>query len=90
MSNAFVGIISSRGLESLVPETEHALPFLVRRAYRRHPPEAVCYWAVMDEVVAEEVRRQLRGQCHEDAFLVLRTLSERFGTIPPPLDDDAG
>lgn len=90
MSNAFVGIISSRGLESMVPETEHALPFLIRRAYRQQPPEAVCYWAVMDEAVAEEVHRQLRGQCHEDAFLVLRTLAECFGTVPPPSDDDTG
>jgi hypothetical protein len=90
MSKAFVGIISSRGLESMVPETDHALPFLIRRAYRREPPETVCYWAVMDEAVAEEVRRQLQGHCHEDAFLVIQTLAECFGTIPPPLEDDAG
>jgi hypothetical protein len=88
MGKSFVGIISPRGLESLIPETEHAVPFLVRRAYRRRTAKAVCYWAVVDESVADQVRRQLGGHCHEDAFLVLRTLAEDFGTIPPPFDDD--
>lgn len=90
MVNSFVGIISRRGLESLVPETEHAVPFLVRRAYRRRPTEAVCYWAVMEESAAEQVRRQLHGHRHEDAFFALRALAEHFGTILLPSDDDTG
>ena len=89
MANSFVGIISPRGLELLLPETEHALPFLVRRAYRRRPTEAVCYWAVMQDSAAAEVRRQLQGRRREDAFLALRALADFFGTIPPPTDDDS-
>jgi hypothetical protein len=40
----------------------------------------------MDDAVADEVRRQLGGERREDAFLVLRTLAEDFGAIPPPFD----
>jgi hypothetical protein len=43
----------------------------------------------MNDAVAEEVRRELAVHRHEDAFLVLRTLAEDFGTIPPPYDDDS-
>jgi hypothetical protein len=88
MRNCFVGIISPRGLESLVPETDHAVPFLARRAYRRRPTEAVCYWAVMEDSAAEHVRRQLLRHHNEDAFLALRALAEHFGTIPPQSDQD--
>ena len=30
MNNSYLGIITSRGLETLVVETEHAAPFLLR------------------------------------------------------------
>ena len=89
MVNSFVGIISPRGLESLLPETEHALPFLVRRAYRKRPTEAVCYWAVMQDSAVAEVRRQLQEHRPEEALLALRALAEYFGTIPPPTDEDS-
>ena len=88
MVNSYVGIITSRGLESLYPETEHAVPFLARRAHRGGPTEAVCYWAVLQDSVAAEVERQLRGRHHEDALVTLRALAEHFGTIPPPPAED--
>ena len=91
MVNSYVGIISRRGLESLLPETEHAVPFLVRRAYRRRPTEAVCYWAVMQDTAARKVKRQLQWKRYEDALLTLRTQAAHFGTISPPcVDEDAG
>ena len=91
MVKSYVGIISSRGLESLLPETEHAVPFLIRRAYRRRPTEAVCYWAVMQDTVAGEVKRQLEWKRYADALLTLRTLATYFGTISPPcVDGDVG
>lgn len=70
MARSYVGIISPRGLESLLPETEHAVPFLVRRAYGRRSGEAVCYWAVMPDSTARQVETQLEARFHEDAFLV--------------------
>lgn len=90
MVNSYVGIISGRGLESLVPETEHAVPFLVRRAYRRPTSEAVCYWAVMQDEVAREVQGHLQRCRHDDALLALRRHAAHFGTILPPHSEDTG
>ena len=88
MARSYVGIISPRGLESLLPETEHAVPFLVRRAYGRRPGEALCYWAVMPDSTARGVELQLQAHFHEDAFYRLRGEAAHFGTILPFGVDD--
>ena len=90
MVNCYVGIISCKGLESLFPETEHAVPFLLRRAYRRQPTEALCYWAVMQDTAAREVQCRLERRRHEEALFTLRTLAADFGTILPPSFEDTG
>ena len=90
MLSSFVGTISRRGLESLYPETEHAVPFLIRRAYRSSPTREICYWAVMQDAVALQVQHQLVCERREDAFLILRALADYFGTISSDqMDDDA-
>lgn len=89
MARSYVGTISRRGLESLLPETEHAVPFLIRRAYRRRPTEAVCYWAVMDDTTARDVEEQLRWQWYEEALLTLQVRAMDIGTILPPYAEDA-
>ena len=90
MVSCYVGIISRRGLESLWPETEHAVLFLLRRAYRRQPTEAVCYWAVMQDTAARHVQRQIHWQCHREALFTLRTVAADFGTILPASFEDTG
>ena len=90
MVRCYVGTISRRGLESLFPETEHAVPFLVRRAYRRRPTEAVCYWAVLPDAAARDVQRQLQWHDHEEALATLCGQASYFGTIPPSASEDAG
>lgn len=90
MVKCYVGTISRRGLESLFPETEHAMPFLTRRAYRRRPTESVCYWAVLPDTVARDVQRQLQWQHHEEALATLYGQAAYFGTIPPSASEDAG
>jgi hypothetical protein len=87
MVRSYVGIISRRGLELLLPETEHAVPFLLRRAYCRHSAGAICCWAVMQDAAAGEVQRQLLFRRYEDAFLSLRVKAACFGTILPPSAD---
>ena len=89
MGRSYVGIISARGLESVLPETDHAVPFLVRRAYGRRSGEAVCYWAVMPDSTARAVELQLQAHLHEDAFRKLRGEAAHFGTILPSGVDDA-
>lgn len=87
MVKCYVGTISRRGLESLFPETPHAVPFLVRKAYRRRPTEAVCYWAVLPDTAAREVKRQLQWCEYEEALATLRGQAACFGTIPPTAED---
>jgi hypothetical protein len=88
--NSYVGIISRRGLESLLPDGEHAAPFLVRRACRRQPTEAICYWAVMQDTAAKEVERQLQWQLYENALATLHECAKHFGTFLPPEFEDTG
>jgi hypothetical protein len=88
MVNSYVGIISRRGLESLLPETEHAVLFLLRRVCRKYCGEASCYWAVMQDSAASEIQRHLQWRRYEDALLALRTRATYFGTIAPSDSDD--
>ena len=90
MVECYVGIISRRGLESLLPETKHAIPFLLRRAYRRQPTEAICYWAVMQKTAAQDVQRQLQLRRHEEALFILRARAAHFGEILPPCSEEMG
>jgi len=83
MIRSYVAIISRLGLEYLVPETEHAVPFLLRRAHRRRAVQAVCYWAVMQDRTAREVARCLQCRRYDDAFLALCAQAACFGPILP-------
>ena len=83
MVKCYVGTISPRGLESLFLETEHAVPFLVRRAYRRRPTEAVCYWAVLPDAAAREVQCQLQWHDHQEALATLCGQAAYSGPSPP-------
>lgn len=89
MARCYLGIITPRGLETLVPETEHATPFLLRRAYRRRPTLAVCCWAVLAEPAAVQVRQQLELQQFRDALVTLNDEAVYMGTLLPPAAEDA-
>ena len=89
MAKCYVGTISGRGLESFVQETDNAVTFLARRAYRRKPPRAVCYWVVVEEDVARQVWQQMQVQRRDQAYLTLRAQAKEFGTILPPDFEDA-
>ena len=66
------------------------MPFLLRRAYRLQPTEAVCYWAVMHDTTAREVQRQLQWRRHQDALATLHGQATYFGTFLPPDFEDTG
>jgi hypothetical protein len=86
MINSYVGIASQEGLEVFVPEHEHVVRFLARRAGRRH---AACYWAVMPEEAAAEVRRLLDlGEPYE-ALLALNLVATQIGPLLPHPPDPA-
>ncbi len=88
MTNSYLGIITSRGLESLVVETEHAAPFLFRRAEMHADQDAVCCWAVLDDRAAKNVRRRIALQRFDEALQLLNLRAQHLGTVVPPNDDD--
>ena len=88
MTNAYLGIITPRGLETLVLETEHAAPFVLRRVARKPVGEAVGCWAVLDERTARDLTRQIGGRRFEEALRQLNTQAIHLGTLLPPLLED--
>ena len=87
MGQAYLGIITSRGLESLVAETEHAMPFLQRRAYRRYPHEGICCWAVIKPSKVGRICALISAQQFLHALIALNVEAQELGTIPPDYDD---
>lgn len=88
VTNSYIGIVTPRGLEMLVVETEHAAQFLLRRAERRADGGAVCCWAVLDEKTARYVFRQIDGRRFRDALCRLNSQAVHLGTLLPPLPDE--
>jgi len=88
VTNSYLGIVTSRGLEKLVVETEHAAVFLFRRAARQADGEAICFWAVLDEKMARDVIRQIDCRRFRDALCQLDSQAVHLGTLLPPLTED--
>ena len=88
MTNSYIGILTPRGLETLVVETEHAAPFLFRRAGRQLDGEAVCFWAVFEETTARRIMHHIDCQRFREALSLLNLQAEHFGALLPPLTED--
>ena len=83
MNQAYVGIITGRGLQVIYRENDHLLRFLGRRVYRKQPYRGVCCWAVIPEETAEFIERQTQLG---ESRLALKTLQEHAlhgGSILP-------
>ena len=88
MTNSYLGIVTARGLETLVVETEHAAPFLLRRVARRPFGEALALWAVLDDRVARDLTQHISGGRFEVALRELDARALHLGTLLPPLPED--
>ena len=86
MLGAYVGIITSRGLEAFFPEHDHVVRFLTRRAYRGGKCRALCCWAVLADVAAHEVQIDLTLGNLEAALATLNRAALELGTIIPGND----
>ena len=84
MNRSYVGIITHRGLESFLLETDQALRLLVRRAYRKRPLQALCYWAILGDDDAREVEQRVRSGALHDAVRTLESSASSLGPILPP------
>ena len=90
MAKSYVGIITRDGLQSFLPENDHVVRFLVRRAYRRQPLEALCYWAIVADSAAEGITRQLSYGEFGQALATLHACALRLGTVLPSDTDSIG
>ena len=88
MANAYLGIVSRKGLEMLVPETKHAETFLLKRTARRGGRDAFCCWAVLPERAVWEIQRDLCSGRHQEALITLNAEARFLGTVLPPTDEE--
>ena len=80
---SYLGIITSRGLESLFLESDYTLRFLARLAYTDQPVRAVCYWAAMHVPEATEIQGQLDDGDSDRALQILQASARFLGPILP-------
>lgn len=88
MSNSYLGIITPRGLETLVVETEHAAIFLLNRVARRPANDALVAWAVLDDRTAKKLLGHIARRHFADALNKLETDAIHLGPLLPSVDDD--
>ena len=89
MTDSYLGIITTRGLERLAVETEHAALFLFRQTARHPSGEALVCWAVLDENTARDIARQIACRHYEDAFHRFTSKAYHLGTLlPSSLDNE--
>jgi hypothetical protein len=81
--NSYVGIVSSRGLECFVPESERFTRSLVQRAYCQQPIRSVCYWAIVPQSQAGAVARSLGAGRPIEALGLLEAGACSLGQILP-------
>lgn len=82
MLQAFVGIVSRRGLEVFCPEHPDTVQFLWRRA-QRTPERMACFWSVIPDDAAVCVQNAMRTVGPEYAFGFLQQSVREMGTLLP-------
>jgi hypothetical protein len=83
MLKSYVAMASSRGLLTLLPESEAIVRELVDRAYRRRRERRVCLWAVMAAEDAERVTAEMEAGELRSALLTLNREARQLGSILP-------
>jgi hypothetical protein len=87
MLQAYIGIVSRRGLELFCPEHPQTVRFLWRRA-RRERGRVACYWTVLSAEVAEPIRTALLLGQPWDALDLMQQQAYDCGLLLPWDDDD--
>lgn len=82
MLQAFVGIVSRRGLEVFCPEDPDTVQFLWRRA-RRTPERTACFWSVISDDAAACVQHVLQSGGPEIALAFLQQSVRESGPLLP-------
>ncbi|MDZ4683587.1 MAG: hypothetical protein SH850_00775 [Planctomycetaceae bacterium] len=86
MLQAYVGIVSRQGLEVFCPEHPQTVRFLQRRVERTRG-QAVCFWSVVPDDAADQVRTALRCGERQLALHLLQQATRDGGSLLPTPDD---
>ena len=89
MASSYLAICSPSGLELLIPETPHAMRFVMRRVYDLGRSDEYCGWVIMADREASFVRTLIEYGYPEIASTVVHLLASEFGTLPPEFDEAA-
>jgi hypothetical protein len=81
MLQAYVGIISQRGIEAFWPEGPHTVRFLAKRSRRTW--DTVCFWTVLSDDAAMQLTAALHAGRSGAALNVLQSAARDFGTLLP-------
>lgn len=88
MLQSYLGLASTNGLEIFCPEQPDIIHFLWRRARRRREP-VVCFWAVVPDDVAEQIRVALHLSGNHEALDLLQRRCHEWGSLLPAEEDVA-
>jgi hypothetical protein len=87
MLQAYIGIVSRRGLEVFCPEHPQTMRFLRQRA-RRERGRVACCWSVLPREVAEPIRIALLHGQPWDALDLMQEQAFDCGVMLPWEDED--
>ena len=82
MWQAYVGIVSRRGLEIVCSEQPETVRFLQRRVERTQG-QALCFWSVAEHQAVAEVQAALASGDRKTALKLLDAAAREAGTILP-------
>lgn len=83
MITSYVGVITLRGLEFFLPESENAARFMQLRLQRCRQGHACCVWFVLDGDIAEFVARLIVGDETEAAWAIVEGQARDGGLVLP-------
>ena len=86
MLQAYVGIISRRGLELFCPEDPATVRFLWRRV-KREPGRIACFWSVIPDEVVEHILAALQLGRSRDALILMQQHAREYGSLIPCEDE---
>lgn len=88
MLQAFVGIVSQRGIEVFCPEDAATVRFLWRRVQREQGRSA-CFWSVIPNEAVELIEATLNLGMAQEALHIMQHLAREYGLLTPGHEEAA-
>lgn len=82
MLQAYVGIVSQRGIELFCPEDPDTIRFLSRRVQRAQGRSA-CFWSVLSGEAVQIIQATLNLSHPQEALDLLQQLARDYGFLVP-------